>query len=256
MAVAPTPAPLSFNYTAAVYTDTNGVVYPYQLYVPTAAKLETEPGQLYPLVLSLHGNDRRGTDNVRQIQVRTVTIWHGNGDNEQVEPTFILAPQAPPGRRFSEPEYAEALLHLLTDVVTRYPVDSTRLYLNGYSMGAASALSLLRKYPDVWAAAAAISGGVHTWESTDYERAVLTPLWLFAAEDDPLVPFALMETMAIALWQAKENPGEPDDTTDPDLRFTVFVAERGLRHWTDYAATHEQGYLDFFYARYRDAHTG
>jgi predicted peptidase len=50
------------------------------------------------------------------------------------------------------------VLHVLDFVRKAYRVDEDRVYLFGYSMGAAGAWYLAAKYPDRWAALACFSG--------------------------------------------------------------------------------------------------
>jgi predicted peptidase len=141
----------------------DGATLPYRLLSP--APLES--GVRYPLVLQLHGSGAIGTDNEAQIGA------FSNGwlqpEIRKRFPAFVLVPQFP-ARTAEYPAVANGAAlrsqptKLLTDayglvdeVASAFPVDRSRIYVVGFSMGASAALQAIMAHPDRFAAAMAIA---------------------------------------------------------------------------------------------------
>src|SRR5207302_1368400 len=106
-----------------------------------------DPQKKYPLVLFYHGAGERGADN--RIQWRNGVEVFQKPENREKFPCFVIAPQCPTGKQWvnvpwgadSEvlpPEPSEQLklsLAILKTVEHEFPIDSTRLYVAGISMG-------------------------------------------------------------------------------------------------------------------------
>jgi predicted peptidase len=203
-------------------------------------------------VLALHGSGGLGNDNKKQIHRRNhVMVWHHGAPYLQVEPTFILAPQSM--QRWAEPANTDALIRLVQRIVEQFPADKRRLYVNGYSMGGRGTICVVNKCPEMWAAAAVIAGAAYSNE-VDPAALAKVPIWFFASVDDPKVPYHNEQNEGVLptvsrIWAAKGNSGQPDETTDPDLKFTVYPESMGLGHAIDRKAVTTPGYLEFFYGR-------
>ena len=96
-----------------------------------------------PLVLFLHGSGERGSDLERVATVGLPYLLE-----RLPEPAFVVAPQCPENGRWTD--RLEELEALLDDLLARYPVDSSRIYLTGLSLGGQGA----------WYLAALAHGGV------------------------------------------------------------------------------------------------
>lgn len=151
------------EFNAATFADATGLRLPYRL-------LEPKPraaGTRYPLVLQLHGSGAMGTDNRAQIGA------FSNGwltpDIRRDYAAFVVIPQfasrtveypdvADPSRLRSKslPPLAAAI-HLVEKLATDLPIDLSRIYVTGFSMGASGALQLMTQRPDLFAAAVAIA---------------------------------------------------------------------------------------------------
>ena len=125
----------------------------YRLFTPKKSSREK-----YPLLLYLHPYGDNGTDNKKQIS-NLVLEWAKN-KNQSEFPCYILAPQCPAGMEWvdkgsmgtpfkhysqdSAPERDE--MKMIVEVINQmhhtFPIDSSRIYVIGHSMGGAIALTL------------------------------------------------------------------------------------------------------------------
>lgn len=180
------------------------VTLPYRLFAPARAT-STGSGERHPLVLFLHGAGERGTDNVKQITANEgATVW-ASEEVQSKHPCFVLAPQCPetgywgssPRKtRDSRELRANSILAtvcvVLDEVVENYPVDTSRLYVTGLSMGGFGAMALLSLRPHTFAAAVIVCGGGNPRK---VENTKHVPTWFFHAEDDDVVPVTYSRTM-------------------------------------------------------------
>jgi predicted peptidase len=103
-----------------------------------------------PLLVFLHGSGERG-DSIDFVKV------HGPWEFLETHPEYrfiILAPQ------YKTDEYWDmrSLGFLIDDIVANYPVDTTRIYLTGLSMGGYGTWDLAMFDPDRFAAIASVCG--------------------------------------------------------------------------------------------------
>ena len=142
-------------------------------------------GQLWPLMLFLHGMGERGT----AIQLTAV-----HGPLKQVKrgqefPFIIIAPQCPAGELWQN----GPLLQLLHQVERKFTVDPNRVYLTGISMGGYGAWQLGLRHPGKFAALVPICGGGNMIEvlvgPRDQPAAFKSlPVWAFHGAKDNVVP--------------------------------------------------------------------
>lgn len=99
----------------------------------------------YPLVVYLHGAGERGNDNSKQIRGLDIL---GNGFSNQAKsfqpqhPSFIYVPQCQSKSFWSSKQTLTVLIDTIQYLVEKYPIDTNRLYLIGYSMGGSGSYSL------------------------------------------------------------------------------------------------------------------
>ena len=79
-----------------------------------------------------------------------------------------------------------AVIALLDEVMNKYAVDASRVYLTGHSMGGFGTWYLAYKHPEKFAAIAPMSAPmvITAWASRLKEM----PIWVFHGEKDELVP--------------------------------------------------------------------
>ncbi|HSD16397.1 MAG TPA: prolyl oligopeptidase family serine peptidase [Thermomonas sp.] len=152
------------DFDAGTFTARDGTRLPYRLLVPT----HIEPGRRYPLVVQFHGSGAIGNDNRAQVERDFAARAWAIPAVRARHPAFVLVPQFPVrSANYDDPTVPRiavatpslsAALELVDAVVAAQPVDRTRLYASGFSMGgSATWLSLLAR-PDLFAAAVPIGG--------------------------------------------------------------------------------------------------
>lgn len=197
----------------------SGLSLPYRL---TRPKTENASAR-FPLVLILHGAGQRGTDNTSHLGA----IVHAflAADIRARFPSFIVAPQCPPDVKWTgvnwqavppdpqtaEPTYAMRLLIALVEkLATDLPVDRTRIYVVGVSMGGSGTWDIVTRRPDLFAAALPICGGA---DAATGRRLAALPVWCFQGAKDEVVRPALSRDMIAAI---KIAGGAPRYTEFPE----------------------------------------
>ena len=230
-------APWQDLYEANTYQNADGQKLPYRLMKPE----KIEPGKTYPLVLFLHGAGERGEDNAKQLV-------HGAGDfakpeNRQKYPCFVVAPQCPskgwwaarPAKKPSpeaaeksekaekvadakKPEASEKRVEagtlakeLVDKLAGELPVDKSRIYITGLSMGGYGTWGAIAAQPDYFAAAIPICGGGDVAQAGKLTK---LPIWAFHGDADKTVPPKNTTSMIEAIQKAG---GEPKMTIYPGV---------------------------------------
>lgn len=183
--------PVVDSFAHETFTGTSGVTLPYGLHSP-----DRPSGQeRYPLVVALHGSGERGTNGMTQLMANQLATAFAEPSRQQADPSFVLAPQAPPpsiqpvpdGLSVWEvPEVQSALMELIRTTMATYPVDPDRVYLTGLSMGSMGTFDILPRYPDLFAAALPVTG------YADLDSAPVIkdiPIWATHSVDDATVLF-------------------------------------------------------------------
>jgi len=151
----------------------------------------------YPIVIWLHGSGQSGTDNESQIG-GAPKVWTSE-DNQAESPCFLLAPQCPSADIGWKNQVADNLLALIADLTDHLPIDESRLYLTGSSMGGFGTFSIAAKYPQVFAACVPLCGG---GDVKNAEILKQTPFWVFHGDKDDMVPVERSRAIVEAVKQA------------------------------------------------------
>lgn len=187
------------------YTNASGAVFLYRWAEP--ARLV--PGKAYPLVVLFHGAGERGADNVAQLRWGADEIL-GHMRANGIEGYFV-AGQVPAGKQWvdtpwantshrMDPKPSETMalaFELLDKVVAECPVDRSRVYATGISMGGYGTWDAIQRRPDFFAAAMPCCGGgdAHlAWKIRD------VPVWAWHGDRDATVPVCRSREMVAALW--------------------------------------------------------
>jgi predicted peptidase len=198
---------------------------PYLHYAPVS---DAKPA---PLVLFLHGAGERGSD-LERVKAHGLPRELGAG-NPLPESAHVLAPQCPAESWW--PFELHHLSTLLEDALARLPIDPTRIYLTGISMGGYGAWALAIKHPERFAALAPVCGGGTPLLAA---RLKALPIWAFHGAEDEVVPLEESERMVSAVnaagGQAKLTvyPEVGHDSwtltyRDPALYTWMFAQRRG-----------------------------
>jgi len=191
----------------------DNIVLPYRFYSPS----QTEKDRLYPLILTLHGAGERGNNNERQIRYHKIaTIW-AKEQNQNRYPCFILSPQCPLNSQWvnvdwGSEEYSidsisislelQAVKALVDSIVKKHPIDTSRIYITGLSMGGFGTWDFILRYPHKFAAAIPMSGAGDPCKA---ERINHLPIWAFHGAQDITVPTAGSRKMISALLAINNN---------------------------------------------------
>ncbi len=152
------------DFVAGSFTATDGTTLPYRLLAPT----HVEPGRRYPLVVQFHGSGAIGNDNRAQIERDFAARAWAIPAIRTRHPTFVLVPQFPiRSANYDDPATPRiavatpalsAALELVDSIAAQQPVDRTRIYASGFSMGGSATWLALLARPELFAAAMPISG--------------------------------------------------------------------------------------------------
>lgn len=204
-------APAAEDFVAKSFEGSKGVL-PYRILAPAPI----EPGSRYPLVLFLHGAGERGDSNTNQLH-------HGGSmfrkaANRKDYPAFVVFPQCPNGKRWVEVNWGDSKPHqqpdepsdpmslvieLIPSLAKSLPVDTSRIYLMGISMGGFGVWDLAARHPDWFAAAVPICGGA---DNTTAPRLAKLPIWTFHGDQDNVIKVDRSRSMVAALQQAGGKP--------------------------------------------------
>lgn len=175
------------NMPDSYYEYTSGKLE-YGLFVPE----NYDPSKLYPLVLFLHGLGNN----------QTVYLDLYNKDIQLKYPCFVYTPKTPKewgdwsgwsweGNGFSNLSAPmQTSMNVLDSLISKYSIDTNRLYVYGISMGGEGVFDLLHKMPHKFAAGISICGGGNAhWA----DKISLTPFWMFHGSNDEINPPDLTE---------------------------------------------------------------
>jgi predicted peptidase len=147
----------------------------YLLWLP--ADYKKTNNKTFPLLIFLHGSGERG-DSLEKVKV------HGPPSFVESKPDFpciTVSPQCPAGAWW----VTEDLQVMLEQLIVKYRIDTSRIYLTGLSMGGFGTWAWASKYPAQFAAIAPVCGGGDVQFANKLKN---IPVWAFHGESDPIVP--------------------------------------------------------------------
>jgi predicted peptidase len=170
----------------------------YLLYRPSPRAGSGAPA---PLVLFLHGIGERGDDLPRVTK-------HGPpklAEAGRAFPFFLVAPQCPLDSAWIF--QLDALRALLRETIRQNPVDTTRVYLTGLSMGGFGTWHLAVENPNAFAAIVPICGGKASASGLDQRVSAIAhvPTRVYHGARDTVVLPRKSEEMVEALRAAGGN---------------------------------------------------
>jgi len=163
----------------------------------------------YPLIMALHGFGDGGTDLWKVKKEGLPNIL----DGEDTFPFIVVSPQCPSTTEWYYNDGVQQKVNTLIDsVITRYPVDTNRIYLTGLSMGGIGTLDLAIRYPKRFAALLPIA--FRSEDGWDLCKIKDIPMWAFHGERDDIIPFSKAQAVINILVACG---GIPTFTSYPDL---------------------------------------
>jgi predicted esterase len=149
------------------------------------------------------------------------------GRRGALPPGLLNDPNDPPNlRELSEKETLEVI-----DLVRKeFKVDDHRTYLMGHSMGGAGTLYLAIKYPQRWAAAAALAPAAFTVDREGLGKIPKMPIMLVHGDMDTVVPVTVgrawaeaMKSVPMKTYQYIEVPGGDHGTVIGSHQAEIFA---------------------------------
>ena len=146
----------------------------YLLYLPKEYGKEAD--KKWPVMIFLHGSGERGSD-LEKVKAHGPPKLIAAGKDF---PFVVVSPQAPLNGKGWD---VETLNGMLDEVMQKYHVDKTRVYLTGLSMGGGGTWSWATSNPERFAAIAPICG---FGSPLSTRRLKNVPAWVFHGEKDPV----------------------------------------------------------------------
>ena len=211
------------DFEAKTYSSSAGEPLKYRIHVPEAK----DPAEKLPLILFFHGAGERGDDNVSQLThgANPIMAYAKKADTDVI----VIAPQCPKGKQWVDTPWSadshtmpakpsesmQLVIDLLKEVRETMPVDETRIYVTGLSMGGFGTWDIIQRMPDTFAAAMPVCGGGDTAEAETIKD---IPIHVFHGGNDTVVKTKRSQDMVAALKTAgstvqyTEYPGVGHDS--------------------------------------------
>jgi predicted peptidase len=148
----------------------------------------------YPLLLFLHGIGERGSDNEQQL-TWGASLFQVDSIRDKYE-SFIVFPQCLSSNYWFDAWGIGTLKDLTDALISEHKIDQEKIYIGGLSMGAYGTYSMVAAYPQLFAAAIAISGDGDEHKAPQMSK---TKWRIFAGRKDNVVSSDKSQKMARAL---------------------------------------------------------
>lgn len=185
----------------------------YLLFMP-AVDREKFNGK-YPLIIFLHGLGERGND--LQILKREGLPKLLDGDTNF--PFMVISPQCPESTEwyYTNEDNVKTFELMISDAIIRFPIDSSRIYITGLSMGGIGTWYFTIKLPMLFAAMAPVAFRGDGWSPCPAKE---IPAWAFHGMNDSVISLSKAEQI---VNQFKDCGGH--------IEFTVYL-NAGHDSWT------------------------
>jgi len=155
-----------------------------------------------PLIVWLHGGGEGGLssqnyyDNEPTLRANRGALGFSTPEAQRIfGGAYVVAPQAESFWLENGPLYSPRVKAIILDLLRKYPIDASRIYLAGCSNGGYLTMEMTSLYHDLFAAAVPICGVVKNFPKpgdvvlTDAQlKSITTPTWLVCAASDTTVP--------------------------------------------------------------------
>ncbi len=186
------------------------VRYEYLTYLPQ--NYDRDSVAIWPTIIYLHGGSSRGND-LKRVKATGIPDRLERGKNI---PFIVIAPQCPIDKRWETDDWFD---NFYAEIISRYRIDTNRIYLTGLSLGGSGTWYLAMKYPSRFAAIAPISGRTLNLQflSDNVSKLAGMPIWIFHGKDDEIVDVSEAYHIAKLLDQC-------------NVKYSLSTFE-GYRHW-------------------------
>ncbi|MCB0284801.1 MAG: dienelactone hydrolase family protein [Calditrichaeota bacterium] len=220
----------------SIYIDrihSNGL--PFHLYIPKDLKSSTE----YPLVIFLHGYSDLTIDTHEGFPKG---IW-SLPMVQKNHPHILFVPRY---RTFDDmwvqDNYRSMVIETINDLIKEFNnkqdsphIDTTRIYLTGFSQGGMGTWNFIKHYPYKFAAAAPLSGFSQGPQNIEEARKIMhIPIWIFNGDGDDGVGGSRLSYQMLRRVNA------------PDVRYHEY---KNQDHVIDDFAYFTEGFMDWLFAQ-------
>ena len=215
-------------FEARTYVSHSGEKLPYRILKP----LDYDSTKSYPIVVCLHGSSGRGTDNILQIQSCLPAQLLSKADNRSKYPAFLLVPQCPLRSVWGGIEDVHMVDALVCETILalekEFPIDTTRRYIAGNSLGGYGTWHLISTRPEMFAAAIPISGA----GDPEYAAKIANiPVWAFHGAKDLNVPVTGSRNIINAMKKAGGQPRYSEYAEEAHDISRQVMSTPGLLDW-------------------------
>ena len=199
--------------------DEDFIKIPYRLFVPHVINSHKK----IPLIVFLHGADVTGYDNEIHIRAHDIGAIYARDRWQALQSSIIFAPQYHEGTHWSHESVREKLFIIIERLIEEYEcIDINRICIYGYSAGGMGVFKMLMQRPHFFYRAMIICGAV---TSDDIDNLVYTPMWLFHAEDDNIVPCEARRGLGEYRYYGSAAVYDAlHDKMQDDIRYTQYKA--------------------------------
>ena len=179
--------------TAVLLNDTDNKLYGYYVYTPSGYNLDQ---QTYPLLIFLHGSGEIGNSMTTPTDIKRILTY---GPPSMINkktwspkyPMIVVSPQSVGGF------LSDTLNEFMKSIISRYRVNTHRIYLTGLSLGGAGTFKYLTTYSTQGYVAAAAPMSAAFENQPDYINLKNIPIWTFCGESDKIFPKLAITVNAI-----------------------------------------------------------
>ncbi len=162
------------------HDDVTNTKLPYRYSLP----MNFDKNKKYPVILFFHGSGSVGSDNRSQVGGIT-NAFPVAGDI--VSQAILILPQTATGWSVNgKTGVLDVAVRLTDSLVKEYNGDKNRIYVTGLSLGGFATWNILAEYPDYFAAAVPVCGGIYSRNRGSYLK---NPIWTYHGDADNTVSF-------------------------------------------------------------------
>ena len=161
--------------------------YDYVYFSPVDSE---EDAVKYPLTVWLHG---KGSGKFARAQLQWYEFCNWSSDEYQARfenagGCFLLAPRAQSRDNSWDQERTSTLKAIIDDFISQNAetIDTSRIYIAGYSTGGSMVWNMLTAYPDFFAAGLPLAA-ITQPTSAGLEKLKDTSVWVFVSDNDPYI---------------------------------------------------------------------
>lgn len=130
----------------------------------------------YPLTIVLHGSGQHGTDN--EMQLVEGLAWRVNAEYHAYN-EFTIVPQAPTSDGWYNVNHLNTVYNIIRNTIENFPIDTTKITVTGWSLGAGGSWLLINIYPQFFSAAIPLCGQYFGCDEIKH-----VPVWVHHGSED------------------------------------------------------------------------